>query len=60
MNTTMSWVIQISEPSQTVRVAGGVTSRTHWLDARDQAVAGLLGSQRSFDSYLLFLERGYR
>ena len=60
MNTTVSWVIQISEPSQAVCVAGGVTSRTHWLDARDQAVAGLLGSQRSFDSYLLFLERGYR
>ena len=60
MNTTMSWVIEISEPSQTVYIAGGVTSRTRWLNAHHQALAGLLGSQRSFDSYLLFLERGYR
>ena len=60
MNTTVSWVIEIKEPSQAVGVAGGVTSRTHWLNAHDRAVAGLLGSQRSFDFYFLFLERGYR
>ena len=60
MNTTMNWVIEISEPSQTVCVAGGVTSWTRWLNARHRALAGLLGSQGSFDSYLLFLERGYR
>lgn len=60
MNTTLSWVIEISEPSQTVSVAGGVTSWTRWLTAHHRALAGLLGSQGSFDSYLLFLERGYR
>ena len=60
MNTTVSWVIDIKEPSQTVCAAGGVTLRTHWLNAHDRAVAGLLGSQRSFDSYPLFFERGYR
>lgn len=60
MNTTVSWAIEISEPSQTVCVAGAVTSWTHWLNAHDRAVAGLLGSQRSFDSHLLLLERGYR
>lgn len=60
MNTTVSWAIEISKPSRTVCVAGGVTSWTHWLNAHDRAVAGLLGSQRSFDSYLLLLERGYR
>ncbi len=60
MNTTMNWVIEISEPSQTVCVAAGVTSRTRWLNAHHRALAGLLGSQGSFDSYLLFLERGYR
>ena len=60
MNTTVSWVTEIKEPSQAVCVAGGVTSRTHWRNAHDRAVAGLLGSQRSFDSYFLFLERGYR
>ena len=60
MNTAVSWVIQISNPSQTVCAAAGVTLRTHWLNAYDRAVAGLLGSQRSFDSYPFFLERGYR
>ena len=60
MNTTMSWVIEISEPFQTVCVAGGVSSRTHWLNVHHRALAGLLGSQRSFDSYLLLLERVYR
>jgi len=60
MNTTVSWVIQINNPSQTVCAAGGVTLRTHWLNAHDRVVAGLLGSQRSFDSYVLLLERGYR
>ena len=60
MNTTVSWVIEIKEPSQAVGVAGGVTSRTHWLNAHDRAVAGLSGSRRSFDAYFLCLERGYR
>ena len=60
MNTTVSWVIEIKEPSQAVCAAGGVTLRTHWLNAHDRAVAGLLGRERAFDSYFLFLERGYR
>ena len=60
MNTTVSWVIEIKEASQAVCAAPGVTSRTRWINAQDRAVAGLLGCERSFDSYPLFLERGYR
>jgi hypothetical protein len=60
MNTTVSLVIEIREPPQTVCAAGGVTSRTHWLNAHDRALAGLLGCQKSFDFHLPLLERGYR
>ena len=60
MNTTVSLIIEIKEPSQAVCGAGGVASQTRRINANHRAVASLLGFQRSCYFQRLCLEKGYR
>ena len=60
VSTTVTWVIEIRESPRAVCAVEGVILRTHYFNAHDRAVAGLLGCQRSFDFHLPLVERGYR